>query len=60
MDRPRLLRVPEGSGEQKKKMEETGCEVINGAPTTLAVKGQVSYFVGALSSVNHRGLHQGW
>ena len=33
--------VPEGSGEQRKKMEETGCEVICGAPTTPAVKGQV-------------------
>ena len=32
--------VPEGSGEQDgKKMEETGCEIICGAQTTLAVKG---------------------
>ena len=30
--------VPEGSGEQR-KMKETGCEVICGASTTLAVKG---------------------
>ena len=29
--------IPEGSGEQG-KMEETGCEIICGAPTTLAVK----------------------
>ena len=29
---------PGGSGEQG-KMEETGCEIICGAPTTLAVKG---------------------
>ena len=28
--------------ENKKKIEETGCEVICGAPTTLAVKGQVT------------------
>ena len=28
----------EGGGEQR-KMEETGCEIICGAPTTLAVKG---------------------
>ena len=28
----------EGSGEER-KMEETGCEVIRGAPTTPAVKG---------------------
>ena len=36
MDRPGVRQVPEGSGEQG-KMEETGCEVICGAPTTLAV-----------------------
>ena len=34
MDRPG---VPECSGEQG-KMEETGCEIICGAPTTLAVQ----------------------
>ena len=33
-----FAKVPEGSGEQV-KMENTGCEVICGAPTTLAVKG---------------------
>ena len=37
MNRPGVRQVPEGSGE-KRKMEETGCEVIYGAPTTLAVK----------------------
>ena len=37
MDRPGVGQVPEGSGEQR-KMEETGCEIICGAPTTLAVK----------------------
>ena len=36
MDGPGVRQVPEGSGEQR-KMEETGCEVICGAPTTLAV-----------------------
>ena len=40
MDRPGVRQVPEGSGEQR-KMEETGCEVIWGAPTTIAVKGWV-------------------
>ena len=40
MDRPGVRQVPEGSGEQG-KMEETGCEIICGAPTTLAVKGQM-------------------
>ena len=31
MDRPAVHQVPEGSGEQG-KMEETGCEIICGAP----------------------------
>ena len=35
---PGVGQVPEGSGEEG-KMEETGCEIIFGAPTTLAVKG---------------------
>ena len=38
MDRPGVRQVPEGSGEQR-KMEETGCEIICGAPTTLLVNG---------------------
>ena len=38
MDRPGVRQVPEGGGEQG-KMEETGCKIICGAPTTLAVKG---------------------
>ena len=37
MDGPAVCQVPEGSGEQG-KMEETGCEIICGAPTSLAVK----------------------
>ena len=37
MDRPGVRQVPEGSGEQG-KMEQTGCKIISGAPTTLAVK----------------------
>ena len=40
MDRPGVRKVPKGSGEQG-KMEETGCEIICGAPTTLAVKGSM-------------------
>ena len=39
MDRPGIRQIPKGSGEQGGKMEETGCEIICGAPTTLAVKG---------------------
>ena len=38
MDRPGARQVPEGSGEQE-KLEETGCEIICGAPTILVVKG---------------------
>ena len=38
MDRPGIHQLPEGNGEQW-EMEETGCEIICGAPTTLAVKG---------------------
>ena len=41
MDRPGVRQVPEGSEEQIKKMEETGCKIIYGAPRTLAVKGQM-------------------
>ena len=38
MDRSGVRQVPEGSWEQG-KMDETGCEIICDAPTTLAVKG---------------------
>ena len=38
MDRPGVRQDPEGSGEQG-KMEKTGCKIICGAPTILAVKG---------------------
>ena len=37
MDRPGVHQVPEGSREQR-KVEETSCEVICGAPVTPAVK----------------------
>ena len=37
-DRPGVRQVPEGSGEEG-KMEKTGCKIICGTPTTLAVKG---------------------
>ena len=58
MDRPRARRVPKGGGEQR-KMEESGCEVICGTPTTLAVKGRVKGWVKALSPVSHKGFRQG-
>ena len=38
MDRPGVRQVPENSEEQR-KMEETGYEVICGAPTTVVGKG---------------------
>ena len=38
MDRPGIRQVLDGSREQG-RMEETGCEIICGAPMTLAVKG---------------------
>ena len=38
IDRPGVRQVPEGS-EERGEMEETGCEIICGAPTTLAVEG---------------------
>ena len=38
MDRAGDRQVPEGSGKQG-KMEKTGCNIICGAPTTLAVEG---------------------
>ena len=37
MDRPGVRQIPEGSGEQG-KMQESGCEIICGAPTILAIK----------------------
>ena len=47
MDRPGVRQGPEGSGEQR-KMEETGCEIICGSPTTLAVKGLVMMMMAQL------------
>ena len=38
MDGLGVRQVPEGSREQG-KMDETGCEIVCGAPTTLEVKG---------------------
>ena len=46
IDRPGVRQVPEGSGEQG-NMEDTGCEIICGAPTTLAVKGQMMMMTSA-------------
>ena len=55
MDRPGVRQVPEGSEEQG-KMEKTGCKIICGAPTTLAVKGlMMMMMVLAQSHVGLRG-----
>ena len=40
MDRPGVRQFPEGCGEEG-KMEKTGCKILCGAPTTLAVKGLI-------------------
>ena len=48
MDRPGVRQVPEGSGEHR-KMEETGCEIICGAPATLVVKGLMMMMMMMLS-----------
>ena len=40
MDRPGFRQISGGSGEWR-KMEETGCEVIYGAPATPPVQGEV-------------------
>ena len=40
MDRPGVRQVPESSGEPG-KMEDTGCEIMCGVPTTLAFKGMM-------------------
>ena len=54
-DRPGVRQVTEGSGEQR-KTEETGCEIICGVPTTLAVKGEVKVKVKKLSFLSIRHL----
>ena len=50
MDRPGVRQVTEDSGEQG-KMEETGSEIICGAPTTFAVK---EYMMMMMTSFNHK------
>ena len=44
MDRLGVRQVPEGSAEQG-EVEETGCEIIYGAQTTLAVKGKMMMMI---------------
>ena len=51
MDRPGVRQVQEGSGEQG-KMEKTGCKIICGAPTTLAVKGLMMMMIYILENVS--------
>ena len=49
MERPGARQIPEGSGEQG-KMEETGCKIIFGAQTTLAVKGLMMTMLSILNA----------
>ena len=51
MDRPGVHQVPEDSEEQG-KMEETGCEIICGAQTTLAFQGQMMMTKAARKTVS--------
>ena len=50
MDRPGVRQVREGSGEEG-KIEKTGCKIICGAPTTLAVKGLMMMMMSAVMFV---------
>ena len=54
-DKSGVRQVPDGNGEQR-QMEETGCEVISGAPTTLEVNGSVKVKVKA--SETNKGSSQ--
>ena len=60
-DRPGVRQVSEGSEEQR-KMEETGCEIICGAPTTLAVKGLMMMMMMMMMTMTilqgHRGIRK--
>ena len=61
MDRPVVRQVQEGSGEQR-TTEESGCEVICGVPTTLAVKGSIGEGEGVkvmalLKTISQLGYH---
>ena len=58
MDRPGVRQVQESSGEQG-KIEETGCEIICGAPTTLVVKGQMIMMM-VMMMMMMRGHPGGW
>ena len=59
MGRPGVRQVPEGSasGEQG-KIENTGCKIICGAPTTLAVT-ELMMMMKLTDSVPHSDLQQG-
>ena len=51
MDRPGVQQVPEGRGEQG-KVEKTGCKIICGAQTTLAVKELMMMMMTSLKNIN--------
>ena len=52
-----IRQVPESSEQQRKK-EETGCEIICGAPTTLAVKGLMMMMMTMTILQGHRGIRK--
>ena len=56
MGRPGVCEVPQVSGENR-QMEETGCEVICGARTTLAEKGQAKVNEGHNKIAGHLRRH---
>ena len=51
MDRPGVHQFPDCSGEHG-KMEETGCEIICGAPMTLMVKGLMMMMMMTIDDVS--------
>ena len=59
MYRPGVRQIPEGSGEQGKK-EKTGCKIIGGAPTTLAVKGLMMMMMMMMMMTNTHAQMRHW
>ena len=58
MDRTGVRQFREGSGEPG-KMEKTGCKIISGAPTTLAVKGLIMMTMTSIQSQSNQYFDSG-
>ena len=56
MDRPGVRQVQEGSAEHG-KIEKTGCKIICGAPTTLAVMGLMIMMMMMMMSKHNSSNH---